>query len=308
MSTGSLPSLQVRPLGDEPLEVLPRVRPPAPGLWSRVASRASLLLLTGLALGPMGVAVLTSGVLGLLEPAVPVALGVMGVSAALGASGAGSSSGRAAHWALGGLVALGLLTALAHRTVPEAVAVVAQASALVLLLAGAGWVLAPSGAGPDERRIFSLATFLLVGGVAEYLAVSGLPLGWVAAAGWQRWRPAPLASVRFDVAYVRHPVTAVLLIVAGARAELTWWTVAVAAGVVLLGAVLAWQLRQRGLPVDAAVRRLPVPLAVLVVALALDAARAEARLLPLLTVVVLATAALDGLLGDARRDDEEEPA
>jgi hypothetical protein len=197
---------------------------------------------------------------------------------------------------LAGAVALALL----HRNAVDAIGVTGQAAGIAVLLAGAGWMLSSARAGGDERRVFAIAVLLLLGGVADYLSVSALLLGWIAATAWRLLPPKGLTDVRLDAAYVQHPTTALLLITAGAMAKVSWQAtlLAVAGCAVVLAAAIT--LRRR-LPLGiASFGGVPLTPAAFVAALVVDAARLEPRLAIALSTVVLALAAFDILSGLAR--------
>jgi hypothetical protein len=249
---------------------------------------ATLLLLTGIVLGPQGLAVLTPGVIEILRPAVAVALTVLGVTMVFG---------RLPSMLI---LATALLLALLNRNAVSALAVAGQAAGIAILLAGAGWMLSSARAGSDERRVFAIAVLLLLGGVADYLSVSALLLGWIAATAWRQMPATGVADVQLDAAYVQHPTTALLLITAGAMAQVSWRATLIAAAgcAVVLAAllVLRWR-RSAGVPSFSGVPLVP---AAFVVALVMDAARIEPRLAIALPAVVLAMSAFGLVSGFAR--------
>jgi hypothetical protein len=259
---------------------------------------ATLLLLTGIVLGPQGLVVLTPEVLEVLRPAVAVALAALGVTMVFG-PGAYGSFWRTHLPSL--LILAGALSlALFRRDPVEAMAVAGQAAGIAILLAGAGWMLSSARAGNDERRVFAIAVLLLLGGVADYLSVSALLLGWIAATAWRMLPAKGLADVRLDAAYVQHPTTALLLITAGARAQVSWQVALIAAaGCALALAALLVLRRQRTVGV-LAFGGVPLAPAAFVVALVMDAARLDPRLAMALSTVVLAVSGFDIVAGLAR--------
>jgi hypothetical protein len=261
--------------------------------WSRVSSQTTLLLVAGIVLGPQGLAVLTPGVLALLQPAIPVALAVLGVTTAFGPADRRALGPRVVP--LGVAMTLLIVVAVASRPLSaiSAASVAAQAGAIGILLGGAGWLLPSRGATEEERRVFSIATLLLLGGVADYLSVSGVLLGYVAVSAWRVVRPRALAEVRIDAAYVQHPVTALLLVMVGAQVRLSW-PIAAAALAVLCGA-LAVVLALGRTRLHRAVFSGSVPLtpSAVAVALVMDMTRLDDRLVPVLSVVVLAALTVD---------------
>src|SRR5688500_20041478 len=98
----------------------------------------------------------------------------------------------------------------------------------------------------DERRVFAIAVLLLIGGVADYLSVSALLLGWIAATAWRLMPAKGLADVRLDAAYIQHPTTALLLITDGASAQVSWQVTLIAAAgcAFALAALLVFRRRR----------------------------------------------------------------
>lgn len=254
---------------------------------------ATLLLLTGIVLGPQGLAVLTPEVIDVLQPAVAVALAVLGVTMVFGQGVYGSfwRTQLPSSLILAGALAMVLLN---HDAV-QAMAIAGQASGIAILLAAAGWMLSSARSGDDERRVFAIAVLLLLGGVADYLSVSALLLGWIAATAWRLMPAKGLADVRLDAAYVQHPTTALLLITAGARTEVSWQvTLMAAAGCAFALATLLVVRRRRHFVVGE-FDVVPLAPAAFAVALVMDAARLDPRLAMVLSVVVLAVSAFDVL-------------
>jgi hypothetical protein len=134
------------------VELRPDAPPPAvPGRgwrrlleWSGRSAPVAVLLLTGMALGPNGIAVLSTDTLSLLAPAVPVAVGVLGVLVGLSVG-----TGRTDHG--GGVLAASLVVALVTLIVVAAgMAALARADStsltrpLLVVIAGAGLCAASS--------------------------------------------------------------------------------------------------------------------------------------------------------------------
>lgn len=259
----------------------------------RLSSHATLLLLTGIALGPQSLAVLTLEVVDVLRPAVTVALAVLGVSAVFGSPAHDGRSRRAGRFPSLIIFVAGLAMALHQRDVVDAAAIVGQAACIATLLAVAGWMLSSRGASEEERRVLSIAIFLLLGGVADYLSVSGLLLGSIAAMAWPLLPTTNRSEVRLDAAYVQHPVTALLLITAGARVQLSWQVALLAAAAAAVATASLLFLRRRPPASGALFGGIPLTPAAFAVVLAIDAARLDPRLMPLLSMVVLAASLFD---------------
>jgi hypothetical protein len=252
---------------------------------------ATLLLMTGIVLGPQGLAVLTPGIIEVLRPAVAVALAVLGVTIVFGRAAYGGfwRTQLPSSLILAGAVALVLLN---HDAV-AAMVIAGQAAGIAILLAVAGWMLSSARAGDDERRVFAIAVLLLLGGVADYLSVSALLLGWIAATAWRLMPAKGLADVRLDAAYVQHPTTALLLITAGARAEVSWQTTLMAGAACASALATLLVIRRQQHVLVGNVNGVPVAPAAFAVALVMDAARLDPRLTVLLSVAVLAVSTFD---------------
>lgn len=241
---------------------------------SRAAIQAALLLVTGMALGPSGLGVLTARLLVPMDASAPVILAMLGVMIGLGtpAGAALPRRGRQLHRfvpALAVLVGSTLIARGANET-PRALLMLSfHAVAIALIVATVGWLLVWKVTHEQERRVFSLATLLLLGGAADYLSVSALGLGLTAGYFWRATMTRGIATLRMDLALVEAPAIALLLIFAGSRVDLSWQAV----GLTGAGVCCAWIIRtlfvRAGFPGD---RMDPSPLTI-VVALAVDAAR-----------------------------------
>ena len=194
---------------------------------------------------------------------------------------------------LGGL----LLGALLGGATLGAISLVGKAALIAALLALSGWLLLAGAASETEQRIFAFAMMLLVGGAADYLSLSALLSGLVAGTFWHLAGGPAEASLRRDVLYVQHSLLVLVLVVAGARADFSLASSAIAAVYVflrtsgkLLGGAVAGRIAGVG-QAGAFGLHLLSP-GVFGVALALNLVRAsgpEATIL--LTIVVLGTIA-----------------
>jgi hypothetical protein len=245
------------------------------------------LLLTGMAVGPQGIGLLSADVVASLDLALPLAFGVLGVIVGLDMKA--HRSADVDHWvtaawevgltvlavALGTVTAarifgnlpsglvwvLGLLAGICAAGSPRlstnnraALAILLSGAALIAIRAGSlstalllgGQALAISAllaiaaslvlaraVSETEQRVFTLAGLLLVGGAADFLALSALLGGFVAGRLWQRAGGATSESMRRDAFYLQHPLVVVLLIAAGARVQLAPISVALAVVYVL---------------------------------------------------------------------------
>ena len=170
---------------------------------------------------------------------------------------------------------------------------IAYTAAIAALMALAGWLLMTSPTSPIERRVFMVATLLLIGGASDYLAMPALFGGLVAGICWRRAGPGVRDTAYFDVTALHQPLAALLLLLAGALAAFSLEVLALAIAFALLrlagdaGLRLATGLGPR--PSSPGVTSPLSPL-VLAVAPALTAVRAVgADLAPALAVVVVGT-------------------
>jgi hypothetical protein len=131
---------------------------------------------------------------------------------------------------LGGFV-LGLVQAGA---VPAAIAVLGQSAGIAVLLGAAGWLLLARTASDTEQRVFAFGTMLLIGGAAGALGLSPLFSGLLAGLLWQAAGGEPLQSLRRDALYVQHSLLVLVLIVAGARADVSSVSLAIAVAYVII--------------------------------------------------------------------------
>jgi hypothetical protein len=199
---------------------------------------------------------------------------------------------------VGGLVIAGLLEQSAAATISKTVQVVG----IALTVATAGWLLLTRTGSDTEQRVFSAATLLLLGGVADYLGMSALMAGLVAGAFWHATGGSARESIRRDLSHLQHPLVALILVVAGARTEITPAIVALAVAYVLLRAIGKLAGAVATVVVDPALSRDAAPHVlspgILGVAFALNMTRAigpEAAVL--LSVAVLGTIGAQLLAG-----------
>jgi hypothetical protein len=318
-----------------------------------------LLLLLGLAFGPVGLGVLSRNVLSFLDPAIPVALAMLGVTlglrtgvrrrdgvrlllsgfvragltgatiaaatllvvpgwlvlegvpfwfmpAALGICGASSSIIAAADQdqrssergelddVLPIVVGGAILAALRAPSPQAAALLLAGFFGITLIVVAIGWLLLARSSSDTEQRVFAIAVLLLLGGTADYLALSGLMGGWVAGLVL-RWMGGPVQeSMRRHVRYVQHPLIVLLVVVTGASVALSPAWLALGAAYLLswiagglMGDWAAYRLARS--PVTHA-RLVWVSPGVLGIAFALNALRAAGPdAAPVLVAVAVAT-------------------
>jgi hypothetical protein len=147
---------------------------------------------------------------------------------------------------------------------------------LSIALAAAAWLLLERTSSETEERVFGVAALLLVGGVAAALGLSALFGGLIAGLFWRYAGRHPRGTISRDVLFVQHPLLVLVLLVAGARAEISLASVALGAAYVALrvigqlgGARLASYVAGATAPPDLGLHLLPP--GVFGVALALNA-------------------------------------
>ena len=331
--------------------------------WSASSVPVASLLVVGMILGPRGISVFPSGVLSLLDPAIPVALAALGALVGLSTEVRARQGRRTVAVSLLQSALAALLVAvplavvppsvLAHGTLPlwiiagslgvcaasslavpafapdepeavrarlleldallpilagglllgvfhpggvfAALALVGQVIVITALLSAGVWLLLARTVSETEQRVFALAAMLLIGGVADYLSMSALFCGLVAGMVWQATGGQARESLRRDVLYTQHSLLVLVLVVAGARTELSLAASGAAAAYVLLrltakllGGAIATRMADADLPRTAVVWLLSP--GVFGVALALNIVRIVGPdAVVLLTIVVLGT-------------------
>ncbi len=291
--------------------------------WSATSVPVAPLLLLGIACGPRGVGLLSADTLAGVAPALPVALGTLGVVLGLGVGALRAGDGRllaiagleaalttlvvaigmtvlapavmtasaVPFWAVGSfagicaamsfgvptgtpkepgehgrrfielevlltiLVGGLMLASVREGSLLATLSLAGQACVVVLVLATAGWLLLTQAASDTEQRVFTAASLLLVGGVADYLSFSALLGGLLAGVFWQRAGGHAREWMRRDALYVQHPLLVLLLLVAGARVEFAPASLGLAMTYVLLrtagrlaGGLMARRLARTAVP------------------------------------------------------------
>lgn len=195
------------------------------------------------------------------------------------------------------IVAGGLLLARLRSDSPAAaLLLLAQVSIVTLALAGAAWLLLTKVTSVTEERVVALSALLLVGGVGEALSLSSLFSGLTAGVFWRYAGGQPRDSIGRDVLFVQHPLLVIVLLVAGARADLSPQLLALGVAYLVLriagqlaGGVVAGRIAQVDAPRDL-VPRLLLP-GVFGVAFALNLDSGGTTASTLLAVVVVGTIA-----------------
>lgn len=90
-----------------------------------------------------------------------------------------------------------------------------------LLVSVAGWLLFERAASDAERGVFVIGAMILLGGIADYAAVSPLLVGMVAGACWKHLPGRANEIIREDLAKIDRPLVVLLLVIAGATLKIT---------------------------------------------------------------------------------------
>jgi hypothetical protein len=97
----------------------------------------------------------------------------------------------------------------------------AQAAGITVALAAAAWLLLSRASSATDERVISASALLLVGGLGEALSLSALWTGLVAGLFWNYTGGQPRESLQRDALLALRPLLVLVLLVAGARADLT---------------------------------------------------------------------------------------
>ena len=110
-----------------------------------------------------------------------------------------------------------LLAWIREGSLGEAAVLLVQMAALPIIVGVAAWLLVTHTASETEQRIFTLASLLLLGGLADYLSLSALFSGMMAGVLWRLVPGVVGDAVLRDITHLRHPLAAFLMLVVGAR-------------------------------------------------------------------------------------------
>lgn len=97
----------------------------------------------------------------------------------------------------------------------------AQGGLLAVAMAFAVRLLVTQTSSENEQRVFVIGALLLLGGSATYLSLSALFAGLAAGVFWNITGAPARDHIARDVRLLQHPLTVLLLVVAGARVEFT---------------------------------------------------------------------------------------
>ena len=178
-------------------------------------STSALLVAVGIAMGPYGLNLLSLSVLRMLDPAIAMALAILGVFIGLSIDVRRVRVTAPVVLAVGGAAAA---LVLRHSTV--AVSVLALST---LALAGAatavafaGWLLVGQTDSEREQQVFVVGSLLLVGGSAAYSSQSAVFAGVLAGIVWNAAGGLSKARIIKHLDYFQHPLVVVMLLAAGA--------------------------------------------------------------------------------------------
>jgi len=221
------------------------------------------LLLSGLALGPNGLDLLTASVLQLVDPLVAMALAMVGVFVGLNLDvHRPRVDASMAIAALGGAAIV-----LSREESPLVLFLITVAIAgIAVIVALAGWLLIGQTDSEREQQVFVVGSLLLIGGAAAYLSLSALFAGLFAGILWSGAGDLARARIVKELDYFQHPLVVLLLLVAGA--SITRFVEAAVLALVVLILHLASRDGTREPSVAAA-----MPLPLVAIALALDVFR-----------------------------------
>jgi hypothetical protein len=155
---------------------------------------------------------------------------MLGICAASSSAAADTSdtAGRVFAARIAGLddvlpIVLGVLVVLWTRPgTPVAVTwFVVRAALIALAIAFATWLLITQTSSESEQRVFAIGALLLLGGAAAHLSLSALFAGLIAGVCWNAAGGLGRESIARDMRYLQHPLVVLLLVVAGARLEIS---------------------------------------------------------------------------------------
>lgn len=223
----------------------------------------AVALLLGFVLGEHGLAMLSPSVLLVLDPAVSMALAMIGGFVGL------SIDSRHPRLTLPLAIVVTAGMALVTLREPSPVPLVlttATIAAISVIVAIAGWLLVRQTEFEREQHVFVVGVLLLLGGAAAYLSLSAVFAGLLAGAVWSAVGGIARTRIIRDLEYLQHPLIVLMLLVAGASVGPSIQVGVVAA------AVVAITISARILAVST-----PLPIAIVATALALDVFRGVAE-------------------------------
>jgi hypothetical protein len=187
-------------------------------------SASALMVLVGIFAGPYGLNLLSPSVVLLLDPAIAMALAMLGIFVGLGIAARHPVVTTPAVLAILGGVAI---TAL-RDTSPLAVVLMTLAIAgVAVVVAFAGWLLVGQTDSEREQQVFVVGSLLLLGGSAAYTSLSAVFAGLLAGFVWNAAGNLARARIVQHLDYFQHPLIVVMLLAAGASITFSIEAVAV---------------------------------------------------------------------------------
>jgi hypothetical protein len=176
-------------------------------------STSVLLLLAGIGAGPHGLNVISPAVLSLLDPAIAMALAMLGVFVGLAIDAQRLRVSTPSVLAVLGVAAIVTL----RDAAPSALIVTALSIAGVAVsVALAGWLLVGQADSEREQQVFVIGSLLLLGGSAAYASLSAVFAGMLAGIVWNATAGLARARIIKHLDYFQHPLLVVMLLAAGA--------------------------------------------------------------------------------------------
>lgn len=191
----------------------------------------------------------------------------------------------------------------------------AEAVLIALAIAAAGWLLVSETSSESEQRVFAIGALLLLGGAAAHLSLSALFAGLVAGAFWNLTGSFAAERISGDVRYLQHPLIVLLLLVAGARLDLSTGAAGLAVVYVacriagkLAGGWLASRLAGRDLSRGLGLSLIPPGVVGIAMALNMLQARGEGDAATTMVVTIVVAGSIGSELVSLVAPTREEPA
>jgi hypothetical protein len=197
-------------------------------------STSALLVLLGIGAGPLGLNLVSSSVLLLLDPVIAMALAMLGVFIGLDIDPRRPRPTAPAVLAiLGGIV----MTALRDASAVAVLLMALGIAGVAIVVAFAGWLLVGQADSEREQQVFVIGSLLLLGGGAAYASLSAVFAGLLAGIVWSSGGDLARARIVQHLSYFQHPLLVVMLLAAGASIAFSIEVLAVLIVVAALHAV-----------------------------------------------------------------------
>jgi hypothetical protein len=226
-------------------------------------STSAILVLLGIGAGPLGLNLLSSSVLLLLDPVIAMALAMLGVFIGLAIDPRRPRATAPLVLAMLGGIAI---TSLRDGSPVALVLMALGIAGVAIVVAFAGWLLVGQADSEREQQVFVIGSLLLLGGGAAYASLSAVFAGLLAGIVWSSGGDLARARIVQHLGYFQHPLLVVMLLVAGASIIFSVEVLAVLVVVAALHVV--------GKPVS---DPFPVTTGAAAIAIALDAFRGAMR-------------------------------